>query len=405
MATLAPQITATGISSPDYSDILAELQNGYYSIYGSDAVLTPDSQDGQLLAIFAQAIYDCGQSVIAAYNSFSPATAQGIGLSSVVKINGLARKASSASQCVVTLVGQAGTQISNGIVGDNLNLGTQWALPATVIIPPGGAIDVTATCTQPGATTAAPGSLTQILTPTAGWQSVTNAGSATPGQPIEDDAELRQRQSQSTSLNAETVLEAITAAVANITGVGRLKPYENDTDVADANGLPPHSIAIVAEGGDATQICAAIAQKKSPGCQAYGTTSQVVVDSNGVPNTIGFFELTEVAVTVEITIKALAGYVSTTGAQIVAAVVEYLSNLGIGIESYLSRLYSPANLNGDSAMAATGLTQQQLDALSATFNVTSIQQSRSGSPSAQDVSIAFNEAATATTQIVSVTVT
>ncbi len=55
MATLAPQITAAGITSPDYSDILAELQDGYYSIYGSDAVLTSDSQDGQLLAIFAQA--------------------------------------------------------------------------------------------------------------------------------------------------------------------------------------------------------------------------------------------------------------------------------------------------------------------------------------------------------------
>ncbi len=45
------------------------------------------------------------------------------------------------------------------------------------------------------------------------------------------------------------------------------------------------------------------------------------------------------------------------------------SQLGIGVDSYLSRLYSPANLNGDVAMAATGLTQQQLDALSATYNV------------------------------------
>lgn len=406
MATLGPQITATGISSPDYSDILAELQNGYYSIYGSDAVLTPDSQDGQLLAIFAQAIYDCGQSVIAAYNSFSPATAQGSGLSSVVKINGLARKTSSASQCVVTLVGQTGTQISNGVIGDNLNLGTQWALPALVTIPSGGSVQVTATCTAQGAVSAAPGILTQILTPTFGWQSVTNAGAATPGLPIEDDATLRQRQSQSTAISAQTVLEAVTAAVANVTGVGRLKPYENDTDTTDANGLPPHSIALVVEGGEASNICAAIAQTKSPGCRAYGTTQQVIIDANGVPNTIGYFPLSEVSITVAITIKALAGYVSTTGPQIIAAVVAYLEQLGIGVESYLSRLYAPANLSGDVAVGATGLTQQQLDALSATYNITSVQQSRGGaSVAVQDVAIAFNEAATSTKLLVTVTVT
>ncbi len=137
-ADLVDFITAAGITSPDYSDILAELQDGYYSIYGSDAVLTSDSQDGQLLAIFAQAIYDAGQSVIAAYNSFSPANAQGAGLSSIVKINGISRKVPSNSQCVVTVIGQAGAQITNGVVGDNLNLGTQWALPALVTIPPRG---------------------------------------------------------------------------------------------------------------------------------------------------------------------------------------------------------------------------------------------------------------------------
>ncbi len=74
--------------------------------------------------------------MIAAYNSFSPGFAQGAGLSSIVKINGIARKVPSNSQCVVTIVGQAGAQITNGIIGDNLNLGTQWALPALVTIPP-----------------------------------------------------------------------------------------------------------------------------------------------------------------------------------------------------------------------------------------------------------------------------
>lgn len=394
MTTLAAQITPTGITALDYSDTLTALQNGFTSIYGSDAVLTSDSQDGQFLAIFGQAIYDVNQSLIANYNAYSPASAQGTGLSSIVKINGISRKNPSNSQCVTTVVGQAGTPILGGIVGDNVNLGTQWLLPATVIIPDGGAVDVTVTCTAEGAITAAPGTLTNIITPTLGWQSITNTGSATPGQPIELDPALRQRQSASTSLNSETVLDAIEAAVANITGVGRLQPYENDTDAVDANGIPPHSIAIVAEGGDAVEVATAIASKKGPGCGTYGTTTETVIDQKGVPNVINFFELTEVPISVVITIKALTGYVSTTGTSLVASVASFLSGLGIGIDSYLNRLYSPANLNGDAAIAATGLTQLQMDALSATYNVTSIAQSRSGSPSAADVSIAFNEAAT-----------
>ena len=77
MATLAAQISSTGISAPDYADIFAELQSMYWQIYGTDADLDPDSQDGQLLAIFAQAIYDCNMLAVTVYNAFSPATAQG----------------------------------------------------------------------------------------------------------------------------------------------------------------------------------------------------------------------------------------------------------------------------------------------------------------------------------------
>ncbi len=181
MTTLSPQITAAGISGPSYADVLAQLKSQYWQIYGADAVLTPDSQDGQLLAVFAQAIYDAGAAVIATYGQSSPATAQGAGLSSVVAINGLTRIAGTASTAVVTVVGTAGTVINNGMIGDNQNLNTQWLLPATVTIPIGGSIAVTATCTALGATSAAAATLVNILTPTAGWTSVTNAGAATAG--------------------------------------------------------------------------------------------------------------------------------------------------------------------------------------------------------------------------------
>jgi uncharacterized phage protein gp47/JayE len=394
MGTLAATIDATGISAPDFDDTHQQLKVGYFSIFGSDANLDDDSQDGQLLAIFSRAIFDLNQLAIGTYNSFSPLTAQGNGLASVVKINGLKKLVASNSQAPVTIVGQTGALIEGGLVGDNANLNTTWALPAQVTIPESGSIDVTATCTDAGATPAAPGTLTVIKTPTLGWQSVTNANAASPGQPVETDAALRRRQSVSTANPSQTVLEGIRGTLASLTGVGRLAVYENDTDELDANGIPDHSIAVVISGGDATEIAQAIALKKGPGPGTFGTTSEIVIDPQGMPNTIKFFPLTTVPITLHVTIKALTGYVSTTGDALLASLSDFIGGLSIGETSFLNRLWVPANLNGDNATDATGLTQAQLDVLSKTFNVTSIMQARGGgAPAAADVAIAFNEAA------------
>ena len=91
MTTLAAQITSTGILVPDYADVLAQYINATQSIYGSDIVLTPNTQDGQFLGVVAQGQSDANQLAAAAYNSFSPTYAQGAALSSLVKINGIRR--------------------------------------------------------------------------------------------------------------------------------------------------------------------------------------------------------------------------------------------------------------------------------------------------------------------------
>jgi hypothetical protein len=77
LPTLAATVTDAGISAPPYADILLSLQASYRSIFGSDIYIDADSQDGQWLAIIAAAVNDCNAATIAAYNSRSPATAQG----------------------------------------------------------------------------------------------------------------------------------------------------------------------------------------------------------------------------------------------------------------------------------------------------------------------------------------
>lgn len=86
------KIDEKGITRPDFANILDWLQNTYREIYGDDIVLESSTQDGQWLAILALAIHNCNNMAVSIFNSFSPATAQGVALSNAVKINGITRK-------------------------------------------------------------------------------------------------------------------------------------------------------------------------------------------------------------------------------------------------------------------------------------------------------------------------
>jgi len=378
LATLAPTIDATGISAPAYNDILNSLIESLQTIFGADIYLTPDTQDYQMIAVFALAIFNTNQAIIAAYNSFMPTFAQGAGLSALVKINGLAREAGTNSTATVTIVGVAGTVITNGIVADTA--GNLWDLPASVTIPMAGTINVTATAQDPGAIVGAPNTITQIQTVVQGWQSVNNSSAATVGAAVEDDATLRQRQSVSTSISAKTPLSTIAAAIANSMGVERSIVYENNTGVPDINGIPGHFISAVVLGGDILTIATLIEQTKSPGTGTFGTTSQIVVDPSGVPITINFFELAETPIFVAVTIQPLTGYVAQDGVDLVNAIVNFINGLPIGQDVFYNWIFGPAN----NYRNPEGLT----------YHVTELFIGIAANPTEEDdISILFNQAA------------
>ncbi|EEC0591253.1 hypothetical protein VA78_003083 [Salmonella enterica subsp. enterica] len=339
---LSATVTAEGISAPDYQTILDTLTSYFQQIYGSDAYLEPDSKDGQMVALVALAIHDANNTAISVYNCFSPVTGYGAALTSNVKINGIARKGATNSTVDLLLTGTAGTTITNGTVKDTNNV--IWRLPASVVIGVDGAVTVTAICSSSGAVAALAGTITTINTPTRGWTSVTNPAAATVGAPAETDAELRIRQGQSVAIPSITPFEGVDGAIANIAGVTRHKLYENDTGKTDGNGLPPHSISAIVDGGDVTEIARIIRGNKGQGVRTWGKTSVTVPDKYGNPHIISFSRPTDVPVYGKITLKVFAGYTSQIGVQIQQAVADYINRLMIGDQVLLSRIYSPANL-------------------------------------------------------------
>jgi uncharacterized phage protein gp47/JayE len=381
LATLAPTINSTGISAPQYSDIYQSLIASFQTIYGTDIYISADSQDGQWLAVIAKAINDSNQAAIAVFQSYSPLYAQGAGLSSQVKLNGLARLVATNSQSQGNVVGQVGSIITNGVVADvNGNL---WNLPATVTIPISGSISVTVTAQNKGAIFAPSGTINSIFNPQLGWQTFVSTVDATVGAPIESDATLRQRQGVSTALPAQTIVKSIAGSIGNVTGVQRFHVYENDTGITDVNGIPAHSLSAVVSGGASVDIGNAIRLKKPPGIQTYGTTPVIVYDSAGLPVTINYFILGNIEIYISLTIKALPGYVATTGVLIIASIQAYLNALSIGQSVY------PANAQAVASLPGSGLES--------TFYITALTLGTAPAPTGTTlIAIAFNQAAVST---------
>lgn len=363
-------IDTTGYHYADYPTFRQYFVEKYQAIYGADVYLEDDSQDGQWISVMAQSAYDLAAQGGATYNSFSPSSAQGVGLSRVVKINGLERQDPSSSTVTVSIGGTAGTVITNGIVQDTLD--QKWDLPATVTIPGGGTIDVVATAQEEGDITAAIGTVTTIFTPTLGWQTVTNAAAATPGSAVETDAELRVRQTISVANPSQTVFDGSVGAVANVEDVTKVRGYENDSDITDGNGLPEHSVCHVVAGGDDTEIAEAILLHKTPGTDTYGDTTELVYDAHEMPINISFQRAVTASITVEVNLTAGVGWSDDYETLIKAAIAEVINAGRIGDDVLLTKLYAPAYLNGAAAGQTYDIDSIELEKNGGGFNPTNV---------------------------------
>lgn len=390
-------ITAAGFARPAFSFCLDYRQSGTRAIYGQDLYLGEDCQDGQIEVFNAQGIFDVSGVAQSAYNAFSPQTAMGSGLDRVVKSNGIRRKLATYSTAPFRCVGQAGTVAEGITITDPA--GFVWALPAAVQIPNAGEIIVTGTCQTLGAITLAIGAVDtsngagSIGNPARGFQSVNNVAAASPGQPVETDNALRQRQAISTALPSLRLEDGLAGALAAISGVNRLRVYDNTKGYRDLNGVPGHCVAVVLDGGDALTIAQVIALKKGPSTNTYGSTIQTVTPATGPQQDVGFFYLAQVPITYSVTVQNLGGYTQAIEDQWKASLVAFVNGLDIG-----------ESVRRDQAFAAAKLYD---GAGSKTFKIVDagFRQSRGAdAPSHTDVPIAFNEAATCLPAAIVVTV-
>lgn len=139
------------------------------------------------------------------------------------------------------------------------------------------------------------GVITNIVKADAGLLSVVNLCTYIAGRDEETDAEFRQSYADKIFNRSSMMLESIRSAILNnVQGVTSVAPYENASHEWDEYGRPPHSIEIVVDGGDSTEIARQILQKKAGGINTYGDTSVVLAGEYDEDITIRFSRPTTV---------------------------------------------------------------------------------------------------------------
>lgn len=133
------------------------------------------------------------------------------------------------------------------------------------------------------------GAITKIVRTVAGLTAVENVGSYIAGRLTETDVEMRQSYIDKIYSRSSAMLESIKSAILeNVQGVLSVAPYENDTNETDDMGRPPHSIEVVVDGGNATEIAQQILKTKAGGISTYGDVETALHGVYGEDITIRF---------------------------------------------------------------------------------------------------------------------
>lgn len=338
------QLTGAGFTRTRLDERVANLQNAMRGIFGQDIDLDPDTIDGQTLGIFAESISNIDQLAEDTYHSFNPNSATSRALSRLVMLNGIKRIEGTFSVVDVLCVGQFGTVIPAGSLVRSASTRAQFRTLAAATIPAEGQIVVGCQAVVKGAQIGPANTVTKIDTPIYGWQTVNNAIAATVGRAEETDEQLRLRRSRSTSTPAQSIVDALYGAIANIPEVVQCEVWENPTGAVDANGLPPHSINAVVEGGLNADIAAQIFARKSMGAQLVGAVTSTVNDSRGNPHVILFDRPVDVPIYVVINVLAMPGWPTDGADRLKTQLLTWtLANQRIGKPLIHSRLYDTLN--------------------------------------------------------------
>jgi uncharacterized phage protein gp47/JayE len=350
---------------------------------------------GQLNGIVASdlaELWELGENL---YDAMDPDQASGDAQDQLYSLTNSLREPATPSRVVCTVVLAASTSIPalTAVASVQGNAAARFTNTIAMVNATGApaTLDIPFQAVDTGPIGANAGTLTQRDTLITGWTSVTNALDAELGTDIESDAAYRIRRQDELAAQGGGTVAGIRADLLQLDTVLAVSVLENVTDAVDANGLPGHSFEAVVRSVigavDDQAIGLSIWTNKPAGIQAYGSVTVVIVDTEGIPHTIGFSRPTEIPVYVALRLTVVAAdYVGDTAMkEAIAASAETPGSPGyldVGDPVYAGRfvtvaMQQPGVLNAECRVSlvssdyATGVpsvavTQRQIGTLDTT---------------------------------------
>lgn len=341
-------LTDAGFRRPTYAELLDALEYKAREQFGSRANLTVRSPLGIFLRIYAWILGLLFSTLEDVYNSRFIDTAVGSSLYNLGRAIGLRLLGAQKSVGYLTFSGEDGVEVPEGFLAETA-AGAQYITLRSGVIEEG-SITLPATAVIPGPdSNTDENTIRNITNPKLGIETVTNAAPFEGGRNTETDAEFRDRYYLSVDFAGGVNIDAIVAEIyESVEAVIAVIGDENDTDVTNKNGLPPHSIEIVAYGGLDEQIAKAIYRRKAAGIQTFGNTVVSVINASGTTYDVHFSRPTPVSVWVRITGLVTDRYFPLDGIeQIKRNVVSYIgadTRGGLNIGQSVIRVQLPTEV-------------------------------------------------------------
>lgn len=358
------QFSAGGIRIATYAEIYKALVKRFQDIWGEDIDLSSASADGVFVNTYSLIIYNILQSFKTFYESLNVNTASGKALDILCNLTNVTRKPATASTCPVILTLDASetdiyTTTELDLVDINGNIWVARNIEG-FNLEPGVPQTIVFTCATLGPIEAPAGTIDRMINNDV-TINVNQEQDANKGFNVENDANLRQRRSQTLGSRGTTVLESLSSSLLNLTGIRDVKIYNNDTGkeitAKDGTKIVPHNVYIVLRRepnitlSDST-IGTIIYEKMTPGISTTKSQDQLQfgnshefqyvqrilgqsIDSD-IKQIVYWKEATPTNNEIKIIIKPnvyFAAYDNTTAKRIAQKVINYMNNKLIGTDT------------------------------------------------------------------------
>lgn len=315
-------IVSTGFNRKPLAQILSDMQAIELAQISANLDLQPPDPIAVLTGLGAAMFDELWQVAAALYGGMDPDVAdsdQLTGLSLITGTNRLAATATTVPGCTVNVntgFSQAPGTMFASLVGNPAALFTN---KETVANSSGIAANVTVdfVAVATGPTQVLVSTLTQIAQPISGWNSITNPNAGVTGSDTESDSDLRLRRDEELAAAGSSTAAAIKSAIlqklvmpTTSSNTTTCTVLFNDTDAVDGNGLPPHSIEVIANQASPTSdddqaLVNLIFAEKAAGIGTYSgnATSKTATDSQGNTETIYYTRPTPTQIYCNVTVK------------------------------------------------------------------------------------------------------